>query len=352
MQGQQEKLTKHSKKAMRKASQNNQLLTTTDWETICFPVKSVPVGQIIREPYRMIPSDRQRMIVGTHPSADSQPAEKHVFAVQSAGYSLVPNSTLRDAVTQVLGHDQPVHIRYNNLGEYAINVILPDETTIGPNDIIQRQLTFTNSYTGKSQFTIQGKEMKQIRQQKIRIAFYRQICTNGMMGWADEFYSLDEYLNWLVTGKQSDEVKAKGLEWVTEQQEPATDFQHIFTHRGIDLEEFQRFLVGFLRDFTNYARTSESPTLDVFRVLHDRVITDREEAASVIRKVGIPKKLVMAAIERMEHEERLLNSEPNAWLLYNGINYALFNEDTGLSMSARFHQDERAFHAIASQYLG
>jgi len=331
---------------MRKASENNQLLTTTDWETICFPVKSVSVGQVIREPYRMIPSDRQRIIVGNQPTG-----EQHIFAVQSAGYSLVPNATLRDAVTEVLGHDQPVHIRYNRLGEYAINVILPDETTIGPSDIIHRQLTFTNSYTGKSQFTMQGTEMKQIRKQKVRIAFYRQICTNGMMGWADEFYSLDEYLNWLITGKQNDQVNVKGLEWVTEQEEPTKDIRHIFTHRGIDLEQFQAFLVNFLRDFTNYAQQCESPTLDVFRVLQNTAITDREEAADVIRKVGIPKKLVTAAIERMEHEERLLSSVPNAWLLYNGINHALFNEDSGLTMPARYQHDERAFHAIANRYM-
>lgn len=331
---------------MRKASENNQLLTTTNWETVCFPVKSVPVGQIIREPYRMVPSDRQRMIVGSHPTG-----EQRIFAVQSGGYSLVPNVTLRDAVTQVLGNDQPVNIRYNHLGEYAINVILPDETLISPNDIIHRQLTFTNSYTGKSQFTIQGTEMKRVRQQKVRIAFYRQICSNGMMGWADEFYSLDEYLNWLITGKQGNHVQVKGLEWVTEQQEPTQDFRHIFTHRGIDLEQFQAFLISFLRDFTSYARQCKSPTLDAFHALQNTVIINREEAAKVIRKVGIPKKLVTDALERMEHEERLLDSAPTAWLLYNGINHALFNSETSLNISARYQYDERAFHAITSEYL-
>lgn len=331
---------------MRKASEKNQLLTTTNWETICFPVKSVPVGQVVREQYNMVPSDRQRMIVGERPDGG-----RNIYAVQSAGYSLVPNAVLRDAVTEVLGYNQPVHIRYNHLGEYAINVILPDETTIGPNDIIQRQLTFTNSYTGKSQFTMQGTEMKQIRQQKVRIAFYRLICTNGMMGWADEFYSLDEYLNWLVTGKQSEHVNVKGLEWVTEQEEVTKDVQHIFTHRGIDLEKFQAFLVSFVRDFTHYAARSESPTVDVFRMMQDVVVTDPEEAATLIRKVGIPKKLVTAALERMAIEERLLGSTPNAWLLYNGVNHALFNEDSGLTMPARYHHDERAFHAITQQYV-
>jgi hypothetical protein len=336
---------------MRKANQHNYLLTTSDWETICFPVASVPVGRVITEPYRMIPTDRQRMIVGNPPVHEGQPGEKHIFAVQSAGYSLIPNATLRDAVVEALGLDQPVHIRYNHLGEYAINVILPDETTIGPNDVIHRQLTFTNSYTGKSQLTIQGTEMKRVRQQKVRVAFYRQICANGMMGWADEFYSLDEYLNWLVTGKQNDQVRVHGLEWVTEQEEPTKDIQRIFTHRGIDLARFQDFLTRFLIDFTAYARHCESPTLDVFRAMQNTIIADPDEAARVVRKIGIPKLLVEAALERMEQEERLLTSPPNAWLFYNGINHALFNEVTGLSLSARYHHDERAFHAIGHHYL-
>lgn len=341
----------NTQNAMRKANEKNHLHTTTDWETICFPVRSVPVEQVIKNPYQMIPSDRQRMIIGSLPRTADKPGQEAIFAVQSAGYSLVPNATLRDAVTRVLGPEQPVHIRYNRLGEYAINILLPDETTIGPNDIIQRQLTFTNSYTGKSQFTIQGKEMKQVRQQKIRIAFHRQICLNGMMGWADEFYSLDEYLNWLLTGKQSDQVRVKGLEWVTEEEETLSNFQHLFTHRDIDLDDFQAFLAAFLRDFTSYARRCESPTLNVFQSLQNCSIINREEAAQVVRKAGIPKTLVTAALERMEHEERLLDSLPNAWLLYNGVNHALFNGDTGLSMSARYQHDERAFHAISSRYL-
>ncbi|WP_375448330.1 hypothetical protein [uncultured Fibrella sp.] len=95
---------------MRKASEKNHLFTTTDWETICFPVKSVPVSQIINEPYRMIPPDRQRLIIGSLPATGNKTSQEAIFAVQSAGYSLVPNATLRDAVTQVLGYfDRIVH---------------------------------------------------------------------------------------------------------------------------------------------------------------------------------------------------------------------------------------------------
>ena len=209
---------------MRKANTNNQLLTTSSWDTICFPVQSVPVDSVLDETYRMIPNDRQRLIVGTMPDD-----KRHIFAVQSPRYSLVPNAIIRDAVTEVAGGEQPVHIRYSRNGEFIINVLLPEQTTIGPNDIIQRQLTFTNSYTGKSQFTIQGTEMKRVRAQKVRVAYYRQICSNGMMGWADEFVSLDEYLNWLVTGTTLEKANVKGLEWVYGQAETVQDLHRIFT---------------------------------------------------------------------------------------------------------------------------
>lgn len=331
---------------MRKANSNSQLLTTDSWDTICFPVKSVPSRDILPDPYRMIPNDRKHFIVGNMPSE-----ERQIFAVQSPRYSLIPNSIIRDAVTEVTGIEQPVNIRYSRNGEYAINIILPDETTVGPNDVIQRQLTFTNSYTGKSQFTIQGTEMKRVREQKVRVAFYRQICSNGMMGWADEFVSLDQYLDWLVTGQTPEKANVKGLEWVYESAETLRAYQHIFTHRGINLNQFRAFLVNFLRDFLRYAQDCPSPTQAVFTVMQDTAVTDRQEAAKLIRKVGISQKLVDAAMERMALEECVLGADPNAWLLYNGVNHALFNGNSGLTLPARYALDEKAFHAIAASYI-
>jgi len=331
---------------MRKANVNNQLLTTTSWDTICFPIKSVPSREVLPDGHRMIPTDRQHFIVGTMPDE-----ERQIFAVQSPRYSLIPNSIIRDAVTEVAGAEQDVHIRYSRNGEFAINVLLPDETTVGSNDVIQRQLTFTNSYTGKSQLAIQGTEMKRVRQQKVRVAYYRQICSNGMMGWADDFVSLDQYLNWLVTGHTPENANVKGLEWVYESAETERAYQHIFTHRGINLKQFQAFLVNFLRDFMRYAKECPSPTHDVFNVLHDTAVTDRQEAAKLVRKVGVSQKLVEAAMERMAIEESVLATGPNAWLLYNGVNHALFNGNSGLTLPARYALDEKAFHAIASHYI-
>ncbi|MCY7358414.1 MAG: hypothetical protein LH609_13330, partial [Rudanella sp.] len=190
-----------------------------------------------------------------------------------------------------------------------------------------------------------------VRQQKVRVAYYRQICSNGMMGWADDFVSLDQYLDWLVTGHTPENANVKGLEWVYESAETERAYQHIFTHRGINLKQFQAFLVNFLRDFMRYAKECPSPTHDVFNVLHDTAVTDRQEAAKLVRKVGVSQKLVEAAMERMAIEESVLATGPNAWLLYNGVNHALFNGNSGLTLPARYALDEKAFHAIASHYI-
>lgn len=313
---------------MRKANTNNQLLTSSSWDTICFPVQSVPVNSVLDDSFRMIPNDRQRLIVGDMPDD-----KWHIFAVQSPGYSLVPNAIIRDAVAEVAGAEQPVHIRYSRNGEFIINVLLPDQITVSPNDVIQRQLTFTNSYTGKSQFTIQGTEMKRVREQKVRVAYYRQICSNGMMGWADEFVSLEQYLDWLATGTTPEKVNVKGLEWAYTETDVTQDLRRIFTHRGINLELFQAFLVQFLRDFMAYARHCPSPV------------------TKLIRRVGVSRQLINAAMERMEVEEQALGTDANAWLLYNGVNHALFNTNSGLALPARFALDERVFHAVASSYV-
>ena len=100
-----------------------------------------------------------------------------------------------------------------------------------------------------------------------------------------------------------------------------------------------------------YAQKCPSPTHDVFNLMHDTAVTDRQEAAKLVRKVGISQKLVDAAMERMATEECVLGTHPNAWLLYNGVNHALFNGNTGLTLPARYNLDEKAFHAIASHYI-
>ena len=68
----------------------------------------------------------------------------------------------------------------------------------------------------------------------------------------------------------------------------------------------------------------------------DLQVTDVEKATETVQKVGIPKKLITAASERMELEKGMLESSANVWLLYNSVNHSLFNQFTLMSVQDWF----------------
>lgn len=332
---------------MKIASKNaskNLLSHTSTWDKICFPVETVALEGLLPENYHVVATDRQRAIVGQKTDGSNQ-----VFAIQSKSYSLIPNSLIKSVADECLGVDYELSVRYSSQGEFSIGIVLPDSLVIGKtgNDTIRKQLTFTNSYNGKTPFTIQGHEMRGIKSAVMRVSYYRQICSNGMMGWADEFISLDEYLHWLTNGMPAN-AKVKGLE---ERFEPKNEeqFLRIFSHKGINLDKFQQFLVGLVGDFSQIKK--ESSTSQVYNLMTDLQVTDLEEVTEIVRKVGIPKKLITAALERMELEQRMLQSSANVWLLYNAVNHSLFNQATSMSVQDRFYADERVFHGLLTAYL-
>ena len=332
---------------MKTASKNaskNLLSHATNWDKICFPVETVALEGLLPENYNVIATDRQQAIVGQKADGSNQ-----VFAIQSKSYSLIPNSLIKSVADECLGLDYELSLRYSSQGEFSIGIVLPDSMVIGKtgNDTIRKQLTFTNSYNGKTPFTIQGHEMRGMKSAVMRVSYYRQICSNGMMGWADEFISLDEYLRWLTNGIPAN-AKVKGLEERFEKNEEE-QFLRIFSHKGINLDKFQQFLVGLVSDFSQTKK--ESSTSQVYNLMTDLQVTDLDEATEIVRKVGIPKKLVAAALERMELEQGLLGSSPNVWLFYNAVNHSLFNQPTSMSVQDRFYADERVFHGLLTGYL-
>ncbi|PRY27792.1 hypothetical protein CLV58_13110 [Spirosoma oryzae] len=58
--------------------------------------------------------------------------------------------------------------------------------------------------------------------------------------------------------------------------------------------------------------------------------------------------LIEQAIQRMQQEQRMLASQPTAWLGYNAFNYALTRSKSSLSISERYQLDETMFHQFAA----
>ena len=362
-----------ARKATSKQSKENEpskltLERTQNWKHIVFPVEPVPLKSLLNQELSIFDSGRSTAIVGQWPDG-----EKGIFAVQSAKYSLIPNRLFQTAADRVLGDDYQVLVRFSRKGDFQINLVLPErvewhstariESDFAPRDILQRQITILNSYTGKSQIHLQATELKQVLTQRVRISYYRQICTNGLMAWADEFLTMDEYFDYLATGKKPTErhfAFDRSLEGFTHDKTSIETYttestqqllQKSFSHRGLEEKPFLEFLCQFLTETIAYGQQSNSLTLPVYQKMTQKRVDDTAKALDLLIDASLPKKLAMAALERMNEEAVALQVQPNAWLLYNGANHALFNQPSSVPLDVRYKLDARLFHTVNTAYL-
>lgn len=331
----------------------------TQWDTICFPIKSVPLASLLPTDYQLLPTDRQLAIVG-----EQTLGKKSIFALQSAEYSLVPNELLRRvAEREFPNHNLDVH--FTHQGEFSINLILPDEINIFSKsgdtktvDRLYKSMILNNSYSGKTPFTLQGTALKEHTttrtESKMRVSYYREICSNGLMGWADDYLTMDEYLTWLMNGKPKkykDALKIKDAELVeltkqTENKETDILIQKKFHHKGLNLDWFEQHLTNIFQEFKR-KQHSLTPTIYKNLVQH----ATPENLGSIFSETGLPKMLARTALERMQKEERELKTSANLWLAYNAVNYSLFSSRSSLSINERYRLDEAAFHQLAKLAL-
>lgn len=337
------------------------LLQGGTWNDIVFPIETVPLSKMLSSNYTIFDSGRSTALVGTWPDG-----ETGIFALQSAKYSLMPNKIFQQAATTVLGPDHSALIRYTRKGEFQINLVLPEVISFqqdNQKDLLQRQITILNSYTGKSQIHLQATELKRVLSQRVRISYFRQICTNGLMAWADEFFTLDEYFDFLATGEKSADRRwnaTRNLDQYTQGQTSFEEYEEkemtnllrkSFSHRGLDETFFYEFLCEFLTSVVNMSKDRDSLTLSVFDAMSQKPVQDNEQAMKLLIDASLPQKLAKAAIERMEAEALQLETAPNAWLLYNGANHALFNQQSSIPLDGRYSMDKTMFDAVNTAYL-
>lgn len=316
------------------------------WSEICFPVESVKLSEFMPG-FEILPSDRQQVIIG-YPSD----VKRVVYAIQSSDYSIVPNDLLRDVITSHIPKHE-VKVKFTNTGEFNISIITPDEIKVG-NERLYRNLIINNSYNGKSPFTMQGTIVNSdtVSENGVRVSYYRQVCENGLMGWADEFLEMDAYLNWLLAGKPKKFQDAKKVkESVETRTTTTTDVDQILHkklhHYRLDMEHLRLHLGKVIDQFMKH---KGSLTAKVYERLFKTPV-DASSVEQLTKRVSIPVQLVKQAQERLQIEERLLRSEPTMWLLYNAFNYSLMNSRASLSIADRYALDEKVFHELTHQAL-
>lgn len=310
---------------------------TDSWDEICYPVNPVWLADILPD-YDIIATDRQQLIVG-----EPLGGRKTVFGIQSADYAIIPNVLIKEVI-DTLFTDYTLQIKYTTTGEFSITVIFPQQLSVA-GEQLHRSVILTNSYNGKTPFTIQGHTLTAMLDGSVSAgsSIYRELCKNGLMGWADSFVKLSEYQRWL--GQRSLTKAARPSSKSAATVKPLKKDAEVkkIHHSRLTPELFQQQLHDML-----VGQLESRPTLTatVYEHFQQRAVSKIDE--NILKTLPIPVQLAKQAHERLRLEQRLLGSDPSYWLMYNAVNHALFNARSSLTLNDRYKLDERVFHQLAA----
>lgn len=312
---------------------------STAWEDICFPVEPLLLSDLLPD-YDIMATDRQKLIVGQRVGG-----RKTLFGIQSAEYTIIPNQAIREVVDALIP-DYELLIKHTNTGEFSISIILPVALSVGTEQL-QRSLTITNSYNGKTPFSIQGQSLTALLDPATHLgsSIYRNVCQNGLLGWADSFTDLAAYQTWLGHwAKGPQKTPTVKSPTVTSRPQRSTPDIRKLHQSALTIPLFQQQLHVLLVDHLATGVTLTATVYDHFQQTDMAGVHE-----NVLRKLPVPVQLIKQARERLRLEERLLNSAPSCWLIYNAVNYALFTARSSLTLNDRYRLDERVFHHLAAQ---
>jgi hypothetical protein len=180
---------------------------------------------------------------------------------------------------------------------FGVQFILHDKTiAVAQKDLVNCMIEIQNSYDGTLK-------------RGISLSYYRQICSNGLMGW-----------------KKDEEEKQK--------------------HVSDDVPSLDKILKRL--DNLSYQ-------LQQFRRLQERVVTAREiedlkEKLKEQTAFNFPKKLIDVAIDYIGTEADLAHSQRTAWIVYNSFNRILNHDDrVGLAMDKIEKIDKNIINTISKE---
>ncbi len=311
---------------------------TDEWKDINYPIESLWLTDLLPD-YDIIATDRQQLIVGQIPGG-----RKLLFGIQSADYTIVPNAAIQEVIDELIPEYQLV-IKHTVTGEFSICIVLPTTVQIG-GERMHRSLTFTNSYNGKTPFSIQGQSLTALLDPTTRLgsSLYRNLCQNGLMGWADPFANLKAYESWLGkwNGGRKRKHPPKNTAAPARAQQTRSEIRKIH-HSALTIELFQEHLRDLIAEHLPTEHTLTTQVYDHFQ----KAVPAKAEV-TLLKELPIPVQLAKQARERLRLEEQMLEAKLSYWLLYNAVNYALFTARSSLTFNDRYRLDERVFHQLAA----
>ena len=216
-------------------------------------------------------SHLNKMIVTT----DSDGTER-IVNFCSEWYSLVPIADILIPLEKVLKSEgvkyKATYKHHNHCRFYVDYVIEGIEKKIQKADSLNQRISIRHSYDGQMTFSINH-------------GIYRQICSNGMMGWSSDF---------AFSRKHSSGLTAETIEEMT----------------------FE--MVASMKD-------SFEEAVEVFEVLAERKVEKwADRLLEVLNAVsGTPKRFAEEIEQVIMKESAELKVPVTDWLIFNGINYQL-----------------------------
>ena len=236
-----------------------------------FPVEMVPVEDIM--PGFEHPSGIDHAIVVTLPDG-----VKRVVQYCSETYHLVPNEEIvpkfQNEISRFFKVDMSIKIY--RWSRFYVDFIMKDkQMMVSTKDSVFPRVRLVNSYDGSVKY-------------QFLVGFWRQVCSNGMMGWKWEGFKA------MHTPKLGNETSFEAVMGMTSE---------------------------FLAEATEM--------VEIYRELQDNTMDDwMGRIEEVVEETKFPVSMEENVVERMGQELDIFKGTlPNDWLVYNAFNYQVNHND-------------------------
>ena len=262
------------------AHAKSEIIETSNLQDVMFPVRKVETelttGMVAN-------SDYSHTIIATTPQGD-----KHVNFCSDT-YELVPVSDFAPSIRQIVmnaGLEFTENYRMiNNAVIYGELIIKDKRYYVGkPEDYLQMRITWSHSYNGLEQYELNMGTFKRYK------------CTNGL--WMTKFDT--ETYGLVIVGKHTQKIR-------TSLQSLQNKLQYV-----LENDVMRKAVETYQPLYDNWVGNWEDRVLEVMKVA----------------SIGTTKNNLDKVNDRIRLEASdLYGGEVNDWLIYNGINYFLFNDD-------------------------
>lgn len=245
-----------------------------DLKDLYVPVEVLPNPDI--EMGIEVPSGMKNVVRVTKPDGT-----KRTVNYCSDIYHLVKNEDIIPKFQETISkyYDVEASCRIRDWSKFFVDFIIKDKSvSIIKSDALQTRIRMINSYDGSAKY-------------QFYVSFWRQVCSNGMMGWADSGHRVKK-MHTPAIGKE------------------------------VEFSKIMEMTSLFIADMADNS--------ELYKELADHELSrpyDRIE--EVLEETSFPSSLAEDVVQRFEIEKDILGVKlPNDWLVYNAFNYQLnHNED-------------------------